>query len=740
MEREKLIELRMILQVRFNESELRTLCFDLGVDYDSLPGLGKADKARELVYHCERYSRIADLVDACKRLRLDISWEPLAASLYSEKPYHKLPQPDYIHFVGREEEMSRLCELLSPDNRAWIIVVDGVGGIGKSALALEVAHRCLREYERVAKEKRFEAIVWTSAKSDTLTADGVVSRRQVTSTLDDIYKTIAQTLEREEITQAAAEIRDDLVCRALAKQRTLLIVDNLETIDDERVNNFLRDLPAPTKAIVTTRYRVDVAYPIRLTGMPEENGLALIRQECDKKKVDLSEEEVKKLYRRTGGVPLAIVWSVALMGLGHSPEAVLHRLGEPSSDIAQFCFEGTMEHIRGDDAHKLAMALSLFPSDASREALGQVTGFGKGVLSRDEGLATLEKLSLVNKRADRFWLLPLTRSYLEHEAWQVAGFAQGSFERMVKYYRQLVSPSKQPTIEIPYWEGLFNYTQAESLQKEWNNLTGLIRWALDEGHKAIALDLFLPVVHLMNIVGLRAERLQLSEEMCQVASERDKQTEMWLRIDAMGYILRDQERRAECIHSLEAGRMLARQFGVEDALVLADAYEASLYARVGEESVAQEKLDALLERADPEWALEHGTPLNRLVARRLANVAGSLRRSRKDFLGAKEWFELELELRQSIGESSAGLLAVLASVCRKLNDLEQAEEFLSQALTVAEHKFNGYINYELARLAEEKGEFDRAREFATLALEQYFQIGRKGGVLMCQKLLERLPG
>jgi hypothetical protein len=41
--------LREMLVARFNEEELRDLCFDLSVDYESLVGQGKAGKARELI-------------------------------------------------------------------------------------------------------------------------------------------------------------------------------------------------------------------------------------------------------------------------------------------------------------------------------------------------------------------------------------------------------------------------------------------------------------------------------------------------------------------------------------------------------------------------------------------------------------------------------------------------------------------------------------------------------------------
>ena len=53
-----LSELRQRLVEHFTEGELRTLCFDLGIDYDALPAFGKADKARELVAYLESRQRI----------------------------------------------------------------------------------------------------------------------------------------------------------------------------------------------------------------------------------------------------------------------------------------------------------------------------------------------------------------------------------------------------------------------------------------------------------------------------------------------------------------------------------------------------------------------------------------------------------------------------------------------------------------------------------------------------------
>jgi len=72
----KLSGLLKLLVNRFNEDELKTICFHLNVDYEVLPAVGKVGKARELINYLERRKRIADLVLVGIELRPDINWKP----------------------------------------------------------------------------------------------------------------------------------------------------------------------------------------------------------------------------------------------------------------------------------------------------------------------------------------------------------------------------------------------------------------------------------------------------------------------------------------------------------------------------------------------------------------------------------------------------------------------------------------------------------------------------------------
>ncbi len=81
-----------------NHTELRDLCFDLAIDYESLPAIGKSAKARELAAHCQRHKRYQELEDRCLKLRA-------GAPPVSAAPTKETPQSWYLaHPYGKPQE------------------------------------------------------------------------------------------------------------------------------------------------------------------------------------------------------------------------------------------------------------------------------------------------------------------------------------------------------------------------------------------------------------------------------------------------------------------------------------------------------------------------------------------------------------------------------------------------------------------------------------------------------------
>ncbi|MBK8905730.1 MAG: hypothetical protein IPM53_31395 [Anaerolineaceae bacterium] len=68
----RLPELRRLIIKHFSDSDLRDICFDLRLDYESLPGTSKSEKVRELLLFLDRSNTVERLVNVCRELRSSI--------------------------------------------------------------------------------------------------------------------------------------------------------------------------------------------------------------------------------------------------------------------------------------------------------------------------------------------------------------------------------------------------------------------------------------------------------------------------------------------------------------------------------------------------------------------------------------------------------------------------------------------------------------------------------------------
>jgi hypothetical protein len=102
-DRSLLIRSFEVLKDRLSESDVRTLCFCLGIEYEDLPGAGRNDKIRELLVYLERRDRLSDLIREGDRTRPDIPWEYLVGSESGSQTnqVEHLPDYPYAHFTNR---------------------------------------------------------------------------------------------------------------------------------------------------------------------------------------------------------------------------------------------------------------------------------------------------------------------------------------------------------------------------------------------------------------------------------------------------------------------------------------------------------------------------------------------------------------------------------------------------------------------------------------------------------------
>ncbi len=650
------------------------------------------------------------------------------------KVLHNLPQPDYENFVGRETELAQIEQLLNPKTRHFVIVVDGIGGIGKSALALEAANRYLQNYDKIPIEERFEAIIWASAKQTVLTNEGIKVRPMTLRTLEDIYSTISITLQREDITRARSGDQPEIVRNALTRQRTLLIVDNLETIDDKPVMEFLRELPSPTKVIVTTRHRVDVAYAVRLTGMSWEDAQLLISQECNKKSVTLSTENMRRLYDRTGGVPLAMVLSIAQMGAGYGIEQVLGRLGTPNSDIARFCFEGATTYLSDKPAYILLMALAFFSGGASRDGLGYVAELGE--LDRDDGLVELEKLSLIDRQSQRFMLLPLTRLFVLNELKKTPKLKQKIGRRWIDYFKKLCEG-----VDSEYY-----WNKSYAFYDDGDNVLEAIQWCKSNGNAEDIFILAYAAYDYLEVIGRWTEIISICLEVYDLAKSIQNTNRMAQQAVArianiLGWIYMQRgeliDAKKAFLDALEQYRLIGNQVG--ESITLQQL--SSIYRKQDDFILAKQYCDNAWQLAE---SLDDGDlkALIHTAYGKLARDEGQWTLAWDYFIQVRDWFEKRTEqtpLDEPLLRGNWGHLAIIAY---HLNRYQEAKDYCLRSLEFFEKLgTKGYLatlKYRLALIENALGEYESALLHGREAVDWFDRLGMKPDYVEAIKLLKQL--
>ncbi len=374
-----------------------------------------------------------------------------------------LPRRPY--FVGREEEIKTILQSLQPDNRTFIVGIEGIGGVGKSALAIEVSHRCV-------EEELFESVIWISAKESVLTLHGVEPIIPEAKSLTDILITIGATLGNPTIGNLSLQEQIRRAYNLLARRTTLLILDNFESLsrkEQHDILEFLRRSPITLKVIVTSRERVAEGQIIRLQGLSQEESAALLKWDAQQKNIHLTEAQNKQLIDLTGGLPLALLWVQGQIAvLGYSVTQVLDRLSLDSNiPILQYCFNHSWNLLKEDNQKKLLLILALHPEAVSREALREISGI-EDEEEFERALSDLLQLTLTEHEADLdyFSILPLTRRFIRTQFANNRRFVQQAEWRTAQYYSRLVAQMSN----FKEWRGY------DKLLLDRNNILSAAQW------------------------------------------------------------------------------------------------------------------------------------------------------------------------------------------------------------------------------------------------------------------------
>ncbi len=333
----------------------------------------------------------------------------------------RVPAP-YTTTIGREHDLAQVRQLLERgDNR--VVSLIGPGGIGKSRLAIEVAH---------ATEDLFPDGTYF------VLLEGVLEHGL-------LLPTIAYTLGIRDNGEAGLE---DRIARALEGRKVLIVLDNFEQIVDAAPQLVRLYTVAPLASFLVTsrvvlRIRGEQVYEVGTLRTPDGAGpvsverarrftavqLFVDRAQAAKPEFSLTAENadaVADICRRLDGLPLAIELAAAKVRL-LTPQSIAQRLENIlpllTASVRDLpdrhrTMQATIEWSVGllpDERRAMLEDLGVF---ATRFTLDAVEAIGRGRVwdgSALDGMSDLVDASLVRQEEldgrSTFSLLAIMRGY-----------------------------------------------------------------------------------------------------------------------------------------------------------------------------------------------------------------------------------------------------------------------------------------------------------------------------------------
>ena len=318
--------------------------------------------------------------------------------LREDKPGLRLYSHINDRFFGRESELNELIARFD-DPRGKGVSLAGLGGVGKTELAITVVLELFRR-------GKFRNIYSASAKQSLLGPTGHQQTDPAFTDLPSFLRDLGAWLGLN-ITLSVSQEKVSAECLAeLSKfKKVLLFVDNLETIEDRRLFDFLDNRLPDNCWIITTgrvhKVRVNL-YPREIGEMKPDDAARLLRHELKRQGLDILaathiedlEDVAKTLYCH----PLAIRWFAWACKRDketwkRGPE------GARRDDLESFCVAHTLSNLPDPALRVLgAMVAVKEQTEPSVRCLSQTSVVTGAAL--DQSLFELESAGLLSARVN----------------------------------------------------------------------------------------------------------------------------------------------------------------------------------------------------------------------------------------------------------------------------------------------------------------------------------------------------
>jgi predicted negative regulator of RcsB-dependent stress response len=261
-----------------------------------------------------------------------------------------------------------------------------------------------------------------------------------------------------------------------------------------------------------------------------------------------------------------------------------------------------------------------------------------------------------------------------------------------------------------YWNALEPFNR-DLIDPEWPNIQEVLAWADQQRQDEILVELMVLVAHYMTSRMLFPIRLYYAQKAAEAASRLGRKADAaLLHIDGCGWILLEEGYLTEAREEVTAGLRIAQTLDASspettDLIALANVWLARIFLEQGDLVEASVLIDKVV-------SLEYKPIIQKFVSA----IAGDIAYGKNNMAEAMRHYKNAYQIGNILYEGEVvELLDRLGNVYLAIGDIVQAEASFKQSLNTkpdfGEYHMP-YAKYGLARVAQVKGERDKARQIA----------------------------
>jgi hypothetical protein len=311
------------------------------------------------------YSLQARALDGFADILLEMERESQERkSQESEHTARNLPPPTYTRLFGIDEPLERLRGWLKDSQGPRLIVVEGLGGIGKTALL----HYAVRE---ALADGTWADLAWVSAVDRPFNLWEAPTTPPLLDTLS-ILEQIARQFGMEKAGDAPIQEKSAALQQYLARYPGLIVIDDLEA--GHRFRELVRSLLLTTRTnrlLLTSRVRLPTlpgSASLPLQELTRGPSLELLRHEASLRGLPEPEARVlEDIYDLVGGHPLALKLVIG-QGASLPLDRVLENLRGAENTQAENLLQRAYRHswrLVSADAKRVLVRMTLFPTQGA---------------------------------------------------------------------------------------------------------------------------------------------------------------------------------------------------------------------------------------------------------------------------------------------------------------------------------------------------------------------------------------